>query len=479
MRLSPTITIGVLLLSGCLSARAQIGLLLDAKPNVQMELGNALTGAGHSGVYLARVCPAGPVQLRLCQPGELGSVIQNYQDYKEDAPYEWNVVPLNVYLYGVDDLQQRPLFGSPKLRELLQEQYRQKYLQDVCTTERCISGANADWREAVAAAFVREIYIFEVDTTPEQDERFVREFNARVNVNHYSGFKRNCADFAKLVVDTYFPHSAHRDVLNDLGITGPKAIARSFTHYAEHHPELQLRVVRIEQVPGTYKRSSDCHEGTEQLLRSKKWLVPIMVVGYDAVPVIAASYLLTGRFSPDHELRKHPSDRVAVLNQELATAKQEGDPDSEHQVGKELQNERERQVGDSHQWEMYRERFEEVLRTAIADGVISNRHALRTVFRDFQARGRVYLDNRQQAWMEVESDGQLRRIGLSAGNILSSETDPQLRFRLLLARTQDLLWVNPKHRELYSEFEADWALLQQAEQLTHSRPAAGIIAARQ
>ena len=36
-------------------------------------------------------------------------------------------------------------------------------------------------------AFVREIYIFEVDTIPEQDEQFIREFNARANVSTLIG----------------------------------------------------------------------------------------------------------------------------------------------------------------------------------------------------------------------------------------------------------------------------------------------------
>src|ERR1700757_4221002 len=188
MRLRHQIPLCLLLLAGCLPARAQIGLLLDAKPNVHLELGNEITGAGHAGVYLSRVCTVTPVQLRLCRPGEPGSVIQNYEDFKENESYEWNAVPLNVYLYGVEDPNQRPLFGSPELRTALQDRYRREYLQPVCTTERCINDPRANWRDSVAAAFVREIYIFEVDTTPEQDEQFIREFNARANIDRHSGF---------------------------------------------------------------------------------------------------------------------------------------------------------------------------------------------------------------------------------------------------------------------------------------------------
>jgi len=478
MRLCHRIVFALILLAAWLSARADIGLLLDAKPNVGLEFGNELTGAGHSGVYLSRVCVVTPVQLRLCNPGELGTVIQNYEDFLENQPYQWNAVPLSVYLYGVDDPTQRPLFGSPQLRTALQDRYRREYLGPICTTARCINDLRADWRESVAAAFVREIYIFEVATSPEQDEHFIREFNARANVNHYSGFTNNCADFAKLVVNTYFPHSAHRDVLNDLGMTGPKAIARSFAHHAEHHPEMDLRVIRIEQLPGTYKRSSDSKEGTEQLVRSKKWLVPILAVGYQAVPVIAASYFLTGRFNPDDELREHPSQTAALLTDELAQAKSDGDKPRRQQLDKALRAERERQLGNNEQWTLMRQRFDEVLQSAIADNIVSNRRELRELFRNLQAHDKVYVDDSQQAWMEVEQDGQLHRVGLSTSNVVGPESDPRLGLQLLLARMEYLLNANSKHRELYTEIEGDWQLLQRAEQVAKGR-STRVIASKQ
>lgn len=470
MRFHTKLVFALSLLLGSVSARAEIGLLLDAKPNVHLEFGNELTGAGHSGVYLSKVCIVSPVELRLCRPGELGSVIQNYEDFQENENYQWNAVPLSVYLYGVDDPGQRPLFGSPELRAALQEHYRHKYLQSVCTTERCISDLRADWRESVAAAFVREIYIFEVDTTREQDEQFVREFNARANVNHYSGFTNNCADFAKLVVNTYFPHSTHRDALNDLGMTGPKAIARSFTHYAEHHPELDLRVIRIEQMPGTYRRSSDSHTGTEQLIRAKKWLLPVAAVGYQAIPVLAASYFLTGRFSPDKELSRHPSEEAALLTDRIAEARQDGDKLERERLKAQLRQEQLRQVGDDEDWNKMRQRFAEVVQTAIADGVIANKHELRELFRELQARGKVYVDGNEQAWMDVENAGHLRRVGLSTSNVVGPDSDRLLAMQLLLARMEYLLSTNSKHRELYTQIQGDWKLLEQAEQ---SMPARG------
>ena len=190
-----------------MQAHADLGLLLNAKPNDKFEFDTAaLTGEGHAAVYLSRVCPASPVKLRLCAPGELGSVIQNYVNYQEDQPYEWNVVPVSLYLYGVEDPAEKPLLATPELRSLLQEQYREKYLRQLCAGPPCTTSASANWRDSVAASFVREIYIFQVHTTLEQDREFIEKFNSRPNINHYNGFSRNCADFAKLVVDTYFPH---------------------------------------------------------------------------------------------------------------------------------------------------------------------------------------------------------------------------------------------------------------------------------
>jgi hypothetical protein len=467
MRLTHWIFLAAVLASGCLPARADIGLLLNAKPNEHLEIGFAeITGEGHSAVYLSRVCPESPVKMRLCNPGEPGSIIQNYVDYKEDQPYQWNVVPLNVYLYGVDDLRDKPLFASPDLRTVLQERYRRLHMQEVCTTETCITDPDANWRDAVAAAFVREIYMFEVRTTVEQDEQFIREFNARENVNHYSGFSRNCADFAKLVVNTYFPHSAHRDPINDFGMTGPKAIARSFSHYAEHHSAMDFRVVRIAQAPGTYKRSSDCKEGTEQTFRSAKWLLPMIAVQAHAVPVLAASYLLTGRFDPNHELRNHPSDNAAALRRQIADARQDKDKDRQRELKQQLKAEQESWLGTEQQWQQYRARFDEVLGTAVADGILTNRREVRTVFRNLQARGRMYLDDRQQPWLEVTEEGQVRRVGLSAENIFDAQSDHRMAMQVLLARTSALLSVNSRHRELWPDFQNDWALLQTAEEAT-------------
>src|SRR5260370_36079393 len=117
-----------------------------------------------------------------------------------------------------------------------------------------MTSKKAELREMVAATLIRGVYIFAADTTMEQDQQLIAEFNDSANKNHFNGVTRNCADFTKRVVNTYFAHAARTDYLNDFGMTSPKAVARTFTHYALHLPESPFRVMLFAHVPGTTKR---------------------------------------------------------------------------------------------------------------------------------------------------------------------------------------------------------------------------------
>jgi hypothetical protein len=266
-----------------------------------------ITGTGRSAVYFSRICPESPVKLRLCGPNEQGSVMSNYINIGEDQPFEWNIVTLSMYLYGVEDPRDRPLFGSFKIKHLLEERYRAKYLTEDCGGPPCATSYKAEWREMVAATLIRSIYIFLIDTTADQDRELIANFNSSPNRNHFNGVTSNCADFTRRVVNTYFPHATNPDYINDFGMTSPKAIARSLTRYALRHPEANLRVLHFAQVPGNIKRSSECRDGTEQLYRSKEFLIPMVIFADHELPAVMASYLIKGRFNPEHEFEKHPA----------------------------------------------------------------------------------------------------------------------------------------------------------------------------
>jgi len=439
------IVLAFLLVSlACPHAYGDVGVVLNESLNTSVD---RITGTGHSAVYFSRICPESPVKLRLCRPGEQGSVMSNYINIGEEQPFEWNVAPLNVYLYGVEDPRQRPIFGSFKLKHLLEERYRERYLSSYCEGESCATSPKAEWREMVAATFIRSIYIFVIDTTVEQDKELIAEFNDSPNKNHFNGVKWNCADFTRHVINTYFPHATNPDYLNDFGMTSPKAVARSFTRYALRHPELNFRVMHFAQVPGTIKRSSEVRAGTEQLYHSKKFLIPMAIFADYGLPAVAATYMLTGRFNPEHEFEQHPA-----IVKSTTHSRQPLDADSP--------DEQASAAGTSRQWKEYHKALDSIVQEEIQDGVISNRKELDHFFKHFDETGTPVVDEDGESWMEILENGRSIRVGLSADNVFRQGSDPQLAYELLLARAENVL-KSPKHRrETMFEFEQDWTTLQ-------------------
>ena len=428
----------------CPPARADVGVVLNESLNESVD---RISETGHSAVYFSRICADSPVKLRLCRPGENGSVMSNYINIGEDQSYEWNVVPLNIYLYGVEDVRNRPIFGSPKIKHVLEERYRDLYLTPLCTRAPCKYSEKSEWREMVGATLIRSVYIFVIDTTEEQDRQLIAEFNDSQNKNHFNGVTRNCADFTRRVINTYFPKATHPDYLNDFGMTSPKAIARSFTRFGSKHPELNLRVLHFAQVPGAIKRSRDVRDGTEQLYRSKKFLIPLLVFADYGVPVVAGSYLLTGRFNPEHEFERRPAlEASSARNSAIESISPE---------------DRKSIIGTSKEWKSYRKAFDSLLDEGRHEGAV-NGGDLSHFFKRFDKSGTPSIDENGLLWMNTLVNGDPVRVGLSASNALDPDSDPQLVDELLLARVSHIL-KSPKHsRETMAEFVQDWTDLQVA-----------------
>ena len=446
----------------CSRAYGDVGVVLNDSLDTSVA---RITGSGHSAVYLSRICPDSPVRLRLCRPGERGSVISNYTTLGEDQPFEWNVVPLSVYLYGVEDPRYRPIFGSQKIKRVLEERYREKYLSAYCASRSCQTSSSAEWREMVAATLSRSIYIFIVETTVQQDLDLIAEFNSLPNVNHFNGLTRNCADFTRRVINTYFPHATGPDYLNDFGITSPKAIARSFTRYALRHPDAQFRVLHFAQLPGTIKRSSEPRSGTEQLYHSKKLLVPMIIFADHELPAVAASYALR-RFNPEHEFEEHPTAEATDIGYQIRLAKAEKDASLVEQLKADENQERAQVVGTPQEWKEYREAFHSIVEEAVREEIIPDRDDLNRVLKRVDKAGTPLADSDGAVWMEISDRGKATRVGLSASNIFAPGSDLHLANELALARIDGVLKSSKHSRETMLEFKKDWALLQNARMRT-------------
>ncbi len=188
-----------------------------------------LTPTGHAAVYLPRVCAETPVKLRMCGPGETGVVISRYHRV---GGYDWIAIPLVPYLYAVNNPDEVPSKVNAESVAALRDRYRRENLETIIPDGAGGKMPAGDWTQLVGSSYDRTIYSFEVETTEEQDARLVDLLNARTNQTHFNLFLYNCADFARFVMDFYYPRAVHRGILNDLGIMTPKQAARTLAKYS-------------------------------------------------------------------------------------------------------------------------------------------------------------------------------------------------------------------------------------------------------
>lgn len=278
------------------SAGASVALLME-EPYGRF---GAFNPTGHAAIYLDHVCAESLTQLRMCHDGEYGVVISRYHRV---GGYDWVAVPLIPYLYAVNSVEQIPKIANKPEVERLRDAYRRKHLQRVAPDTPTGAGPKGDWIQLVGSSYDRTIHGFEIETTRDQDEQFVAYMNDRKNVGHFNLFFRNCADFSKRAINTYFPHAIHRNFIADAGITTPKQVARSLVKYGRKHPELTLSAFVIPQVRGDMPRSHNVDGVAESLAKSKKYILPLVVLNPEISGAIVVAYWADGRLKMPRDAR--------------------------------------------------------------------------------------------------------------------------------------------------------------------------------
>jgi hypothetical protein len=259
-----------LLLSAAGSAQAAAALFLEEP----YGMFGRVNPTGHAAIYLSGVCAESPVVLRACQPGETGVVISRYHRV---GGYDWVAIPLIPYLYAVEQPEQAPLYVNAEMVASLRDSYRRRNLEQVAPDAPGGRTPDGDWTQLVGAAYDRKIYSFEIETTAAQDGRLIEKLNAAKNKTHFNLFLYNCADFSRGIIDTYYPHAAHRSLFADQGITTPKQVAKSLVSYSKSHSDLQFSCFVIAQVVGTLPRSGPVRGVFEAFLK-KKYVLPVAVL---------------------------------------------------------------------------------------------------------------------------------------------------------------------------------------------------------
>jgi hypothetical protein len=458
---------GLLAISFCLlclptAARADVSLLvLEA-----MGVAGEYTGSGHTAVYLSNVCLETPERVRLCGPEERGIVISSYPALVLGKDYEWFATPLIPFLYGVEEERDVPVYANAEIRRFLRENYRRNNLSHVVPGNEDGTMPEGRWSSMLGVAMTRDVYRFNVTTTQAEDEQFVRDFNNMPRGKPFNSFTNNCADYSKKIINRYFAGAAKRDWINDIGITTPKAVARSFTRYSKKRPERLFHITRHTQLAGPIWRASDNRNFSEHAFKSKKYFIPSLIFDPPLLAWFAGAYYLTGRFSIHSAYREVPSPLAAQLRLDMHRSKT-GDManaaavESLDSLRRKIKSERLRILGGGEFWAAKRGAFSPILQRALNAGLFRDLGEVRSFFRDLEGQSEPTTDADGRLMLKVRSYGQARELGLTRDNIMAPFSDRELALKLMIAKVASELGMEEKDRSTAPEFQETWDLLQE------------------
>ena len=253
-----------------------------------------LMPTGHVSLYLDRVCADGPVRVRMCRPDELQGVV--IARLNAIGPLDWLASPVMDFLYGTSD--PAGIMTHPTARDLddLQQIYRRQHLWQQFPDRLEQTKTYNEWSETVGVSYIRRLWGYSLTTTAEQDAQFVDLLNSRPNVHQYRLGDNNCADFIANAVNFFYPGAVKRNGSADLWMMTPKQVARGVWQYGESHPEADLKMIEIPQIPGHLPRSKSLRGATDMLLKTKKYLVVEILIQPEAVLAMWVMYLHGGRW---------------------------------------------------------------------------------------------------------------------------------------------------------------------------------------
>jgi hypothetical protein len=400
------------------AARADVAVLLEEPYSYD----GALAGTGHTAIYLNHVCAASPTVLRRCFEGESGVVISRYHRI---AGYDWLAIPLYPYLYAVDRPADIPLFADSKLEAALRDRYRRKHLNEIAPDLPDGTIPGGDWYELIGSAYDRTLYGLQIETTAEQDDKFIAAYNAGPNRAAYKLVTRNCADFVREAVNFYYPKSTGRSVLADLDVSTPKHVARSLARYSQKHPDLQFTKFVIPQVPGTIRRSRPVHGLVDSVFTAKKYVVPLALLHPFVAGGVGVAYLTSGQFNP--------AKNAVVLTQS-------------GELERPLTNQE-------------RQAYEKGLAEVTATRANKKPASEETSWDHLLANAKLGVDDKGRPVLQVRTPGTAVTLGITRDNVLDSDAPAEIVQQLLVARLREQLKRGRSPKTSEAELRRDWKML--------------------
>ncbi len=350
-------------------------------------------------------------------------------------------------------------FSSGAIKEALERHARDGYLQTVCPEGACPQVAHSFLRDLVSVTAVRDVFVFAVRTTPQQDQMAVNWLNNQPNVNRYNGFTNNCAVFTSSLVNLLFPHSVQsrfsqrsrndgtqgrRPLLHTLG---PQAARSRLLHNALFSAAWRSAAQRprAERHRNWIPYEEVLYPGGADRRARGRGIIPGRLLPHGTVRhfqgVLAPPLSLHPRAWKAKIARKNHDDEAAAVFQAAA------------------KDVRDDIIGSEQDWAGYRERF---LAFQDSPDAIELSPGKKQFFPKQYDSGKAAVDDEGAPWLTVETNGIARTVGISSANLLSDRSDPTLAYQLMLGRVGYALHAKNHSRESLVEFEKDWALLERS-----------------
>jgi len=251
--------------------------------------------------------------------------------------------------------------------------------------------------------------------------------NDRPNRQRWNLVTANCADLARQIISFYHPHSVHRGIIGDLGVTTPKQLARTLSKFSRRHPELQASNFVIPQIPGAIPRSKRVRGVLEVMLTSKKYMLPIFLFHPYAAGCAVAVYVEHWHFNP--------GKNAPIL-------------DSEHQLNAALTS-RERRV--------LQGQLVDLVRAASSAGTDADEGQ----WTSLHAAAEPALDAFGRPTLQVRTVDEVISVGIARSNILDIAAGSKFAAGLVKARLRQELTPAASQKTAHSDVQMDLALLQQ------------------
>jgi len=478
-------------------ARADVGVIV-LEPIKALGF---VTRVGHAGTYFSNICPDGsPVRMRLCLPGESGGVISKYAPLSANEDYDWAIVPFEQYMHGLASPDVAPMIGTPGLQGAIERFSFGPLFSSALTTGTDGVLPDGQWTTALATRFDRTIYILSVETSPADDAVLVAAFNAAPNRSRFNFFYRNCSNQTKAILDLILPNiEAIGNRTSGLTMETPKGLAKALVERAIEQPQLQLRVRRYPQIPGTFSRSREVLFPMENTYRNLSFAPWWFFGGYREVALVSMFYhQVMSPFGMLESSRNFDSPRAAELTLEQHRLRRRQDEirvalvSARHrdarwselseldarvfqrltEIRREQRAEVNRVAGSTVQWRELEREFQSMIRSLPQRLVIPeelkrdlarfepNGSLSRGLLEYFDANGEFFVDD-AGPWISLRlGEADAPSTGLSTSQVLAG--DPRLAVLVLAAVIDYNLYQPEARREDMDYVDSVFTLFRQA-----------------